>query len=30
MKLDGVSFAHLASVYEEPGKIAVENLRRAG
>ena len=28
MKLDGVSFAHLASVYEEyTGKIAVENLR---
>jgi sugar transferase (PEP-CTERM system associated) len=28
MKLDGVSFDHLASVYEElTGKIAVENLR---
>jgi sugar transferase (PEP-CTERM system associated) len=28
MKLDGVSFAHLPSVYEEyTGKIAVENLR---
>jgi exopolysaccharide biosynthesis polyprenyl glycosylphosphotransferase len=28
MKLDGVSFAHLASVYEDyTGKIAVENLR---
>ncbi len=28
MKLDGVSFAHLASIYEEyTGKIAVENLR---
>ena len=28
MKLDGVAFAHLASVYEEyTGKIAVENLR---
>jgi sugar transferase (PEP-CTERM system associated) len=28
MKLDGVSFVHLASVYEEyTGKIAVENLR---
>jgi len=28
MKLDGVSFAHLASVYEEyTGKIAIENLR---
>lgn len=28
MKIDGVSFAHLASVYEEyTGKIAVENLR---
>ncbi len=28
MKMDGVSFAHLASVYEEyTGKIAVENLR---
>jgi sugar transferase (PEP-CTERM system associated) len=28
MKLDGVSFAHLASVYERyTGKIAVENLR---
>ena len=28
MKLDGVSFAHLASVYEKyTGKIAVENLR---
>jgi sugar transferase (PEP-CTERM system associated) len=28
MKLDGVQFAHLASVYEEyTGKIAVENLR---
>ena len=28
MKLDGVSFAHLATVYEEyTGKIAVENLR---
>jgi sugar transferase (PEP-CTERM system associated) len=28
MKLEGVSFAHLASVYEEySGKIAVENLR---
>ncbi|HEV3486509.1 MAG TPA: TIGR03013 family XrtA/PEP-CTERM system glycosyltransferase [Vicinamibacterales bacterium] len=28
MKLDGVSFAHLASVYEEyMGRIAVENLR---
>jgi hypothetical protein len=31
MKLDGVTFDHLASVYEEyTGKIAVENLRRAG
>ena len=28
MKIDGVEFAHLASVYEEyTGKIAVENLR---
>jgi sugar transferase (PEP-CTERM system associated) len=28
MKLDGVAFAHLASVYEDyTGKIAVENLR---
>ncbi len=28
MKLEGVSFAHLASVYEEyTGKIAIENLR---
>ena len=28
MKLDGVTFDHLASVYEEyTGKIAVENLR---
>ncbi len=28
MKIEGVSFAHLASVYEEyTGKIAVENLR---
>ena len=28
MKLDGVRFDHLASVYEEyTGKIAVENLR---
>jgi sugar transferase (PEP-CTERM system associated) len=28
MKLDGVSFSHLATVYEElTGKIAVENLR---
>ncbi len=28
MKLDGVSFDHLASVYEEyTGKIAIENLR---
>ena len=28
MKVDGVSFAHLATVYEEyTGKIAVENLR---
>src|SRR5207244_8571209 len=28
MKMDGVEFAHLASVYEEyTGKIAVENLR---
>lgn len=28
MKVDGVAFAHLASVYEEyTGKIAVENLR---
>ena len=28
MKLDGVSFSHLANVYEEyTGKIAVENLR---
>ncbi len=28
MKLDGVSFAHLSSVYEDyTGKIAVENLR---
>ena len=28
MKLDGVSFSHLASLYEEyTGKIAVENLR---
>src|SRR4029453_15492849 len=28
MKLDGVSFEHLASVYEKyTGKIAVENLR---
>jgi sugar transferase (PEP-CTERM system associated) len=28
MKIDGVNFAHLASVYEEyTGKIAVENLR---
>jgi sugar transferase (PEP-CTERM system associated) len=28
MKLDGVSFAHLASVYEEyTGRISVENLR---
>ena len=28
MKLEGVSFDHLASVYEEyTGKIAVENLR---
>ena len=28
MKLDGVAFDHLASVYEElTGKIAVENLR---
>ena len=28
MKLEGVSFEHLASVYEEyTGKIAVENLR---
>ena len=28
MKLDGVTFDHLASVYEElTGKIAIENLR---
>jgi hypothetical protein len=31
MKLDGVSFSHLATVYEDyTGKIAVENLGRVG